>query len=93
MSSLRDSIQLQAVQAAVSGQDGTITIHRLSSVPYAHELRVSPLESVAGLTRVMPDEFIAPTNNDVTDAFLTYLRPLVGTDFPSAARLNAPKVD
>ena len=86
-------VGIKAVQAAVEGHDGTITIHRLSSVPYTHELRVSPLESVAGLTRVMPDEFIAPTNNDVTDAFLTYVRPLVGTDFPTATRLNAPKVD
>ena len=25
--------------------------------------------------------------------FLTYVRPLVGTDFPTATRLNAPKVD
>ena len=45
---------------------------------------------VAGKTKVMSDEMIAPDGNDVTDAFLAYGRPLIGTDMPKASRLRGP---
>ena len=47
-----------------------------------------PLEAVAGKTRVLEDEFIAPSGTDVTEAFKAYLRPLLGTDMPDAFRLR-----
>lgn len=43
----------------------------------------------------MPDEFLAASGTDVTDAFRLYLRPLLGRDMPDAyrLRLNAvPKI-
>jgi hypothetical protein len=36
-------------------------------------------ELVAGKTRTMPDEFIAASGHDVTDAFRMYLCPLLGS--------------
>ena len=47
---------------------------------------------MAGKTRVMEDEFIAPAGNDVTAKFFDYLRPLVGSDLPDVSRLRAGKV-
>jgi 6-phosphofructokinase 1 len=44
---------------------------------------------VAGKTRVMADASIAPSGNDVTPAFLDYLRPLLGSDMPRPARFGA----
>ena len=41
------------------------------------------LAAVAGKTRVMEDEFIAPSGTDVTDAFRLYLRPLLGSRMPT----------
>ena len=38
------------------------------------------------------DEFIHPDGNWVTDAFLAYCRPLLGTDLPSPHRFRAPRV-
>ena len=58
--------------------------HRLYSVDY----ELLPLEAVAGKTRVMEDEFIAPSGTDVTDAFRMYLRPLLGSGMPDAFRLR-----
>lgn len=49
-----------------------------------------PLDQVAAKTRTMPDEFITPEGNDVTDAFRMYLRPLLGSKMPDAYRLRAP---
>ena len=43
---------------------------------------------VAGKTRVMEDEFIAPGGTDVIDAFRMYLRPLLGSGMPDAFRLR-----
>jgi len=47
---------------------------------------------VAAKTRVMADEFIATSGTDVTQAFIGYVRPLVG-DLPNVHRLLAPSVE
>ena len=77
----------KAVQFAMWGaQDGSVAIQRTGfySVDYA----LLPLDAVAGKTRVMEDEFIAASGTDVTDAFRTYLRPLLGSGMPDAFRLR-----
>ncbi len=53
---------------------------------------LQPLETVAGKTRVMEDEFLSSSGADVTEAFRTYLRPLLGSDMPDAYRLRPNKV-
>jgi 6-phosphofructokinase 1 len=53
---------------------------------------LSVLEEIAGKTKVMPDEFIAANSHDVTDKFLLYLRPLLGSGMPEVARLRLNKV-
>ena len=70
--------------------DGSVTIHRTGH--YSVDYRLTPLEQVAGKTRVMPENFINSESNDVTDAFINYARPLLGSDMHYAHRLRAPKV-
>jgi 6-phosphofructokinase 1 len=85
----------KAVQFAVNGdRDGSVAIRRAQGydAAYSAEYVLTPLESVAGKTRVMEDALIADSGNDVTPAFSLYLRPLLGSDMPQAARLQAPKV-
>jgi 6-phosphofructokinase len=79
-----------AKTALVDQQSGTITIHRTGD--YAVEYRVSNLRDVAAKTKHMPDAYINEEGNDVTEAFVTYCAPLLGTDFPKAVNLQAPKV-
>ena len=69
--------------------DGSITIQRTGFYSVNYELR--RLEEIAGKTRVMPDHFINKEGNNVTDAFKYYLSPLVGSNFPVAHRIRAPK--
>ena len=57
----------------------SMTIERVANDPYSAEIKTAKLEEVAGKTRHMPDEFIHESGHDVTDAFLRYARPLVGT--------------
>jgi 6-phosphofructokinase 1 len=83
----------RAVRQALSGDtDCMVTILRLSDDPYRSETGVAPLSEVANVERLMPDEFIAPSGNDVTDAFLKYARPLIGRALPPYARLERHKV-
>ena len=76
----------KAVQFAhFLNRDGTVTIHRTGS--YAVDYRFTDLGEVAGKTRVMDESLLSDSGNDVTDAFLTYARPLAGT-LPTAVRLR-----
>ena len=77
----------KAVQYAMSGaREGSVAIKR--SGDYAVDYELLALEAVAGKTRVMDDAFIAPNGTDVTDAFIRYLRPLLGSGMPDAFRLR-----
>lgn len=81
----------KAVQyASFGGSDGSVAIRRVGD--YAVDYPMIPLETVAGKTRVMEDEFINAQANGVTPAFHDYLRPLIGAAWPEVARLRAPAV-
>ena len=84
----------RAAQFAHNGDgDGSVTLHRTGNGDdYGAEFRLSPLQDVAGKTKVMADEFIAKDGPDVTDAFVDYLRPLLGSGMPEAHRLEAKRV-
>lgn len=99
MGCVSDVDQAEARDAGTQGvrfaneleRDGSVTIHRIGD--YKAEFRLSPLEDVAGKTKVMADHFIAECATDVTPAFLDYLSPLTGSDMISPYRLEAPAVD
>ena len=77
----------KAVQYAMRGdRDGSVAIKRTGS--YAVDYQLLPLEAVAGKTRVMEHELIATDGFGVTDAFVRYLSPLLGSGLPDACRLR-----
>ncbi|WLI88609.1 6-phosphofructokinase [Massilia sp. R2A-15] len=81
----------KAVQYAMWGErDGSVAIRRCGD--YAATYELVALESVAGKTRVMEDELINASGTDVTEAFVRYLRPLLGSGMPDAHRLRAAPV-
>lgn len=82
----------KAVQFALRGtRSGSVAIRRTGD--YAVNYDLIALEAVAGKTRVMEDAFINASGTGVTDAFHAYLRPLLGRDFPQAARLRMNAID
>jgi 6-phosphofructokinase len=81
-----------AVQYAMwDNVDGSVVLRR-PVMNYSVSYDLVPLESVAGKTRVMPDEFINPEGDGVTTAFYNYCRPLIGSSVPEPHRLRAPRV-
>ena len=59
---------------------------------YAVDYVLQPLEAVAAKTRTMDDAFIDAAGTGVTEAFRAYLKPLLGSGLPQAARLRAGAV-
>ncbi len=81
-----------AVAAAAAGTSGQmVRIVREGDRPYRSRTDLVPLEKVANNIRPVPDEYIAQAGNDVTPAYIEYIRPLIGGPLPSYARLaNTP---
>nr|WP_238701352.1 6-phosphofructokinase [Mariprofundus erugo] len=73
-------------QAVATGEPGSVAIRRLASEPYASECFMTPLASVAREATSLKDEYINAEGNDVTQAWLDYVRPLVGA-LPKIGRL------
>ena len=70
-----------SVRCALDGKNGWMSIfRRLSSYPYRMETVATPIMDEILQARQMPPEFIDAENYQVTDAFIDYLKPLVGSD-------------
>lgn len=80
-----------AQYAILHNLDGSVTIHRVGN--YAVDYRLTDIKEIAALTKLMPEEFINAEGNHVTEAFRSYVRPLLGSDLPTAGRLRAPMVE
>ncbi len=80
----------KAAQYAIwHNRDGSVCIRRVGD--YAVEYFLADLKDVARVSTEMPDEFIHADGNGVTEAFKSYVRPLVG-DLPVMKRISAPTV-
>ena len=74
----------QAVSVAVEHGSGYMaTILRKRGSSYRALYDKVPLEAVANSERSFPAAWIAPSRTDVTDEFVDYARPLIGSEWPS----------
>ena len=85
------SCGVEAVRRAVSGEDGVmVTIERDSDEEYRVRYGAAPLSDVAVRAKPMPPWMFSP--GYVSEAFLTYARPLVGELPPYADLSTLPRV-
>lgn len=79
----------EAVKAALEGATGVmIGLERLPGPGYVIRPVRIPIEAVMLTERLMPEEFITPRGNDVTEAFLHWCWPLVGEEPMPHQRAN-----
>lgn len=71
--------------------EGSVAIRRKPGKKYQVAFECVPLKNVAKDTRHMPDAFINKAGNDVTPAFLDYVRPIVGP-LPKTAQFKRVRV-
>ena len=82
-----EALGAAGVEAVLQGKTGVMVgVHRISDDPYVTEIRTTPVADVANKVKLVPREMISEDGFSVTDAALTYLRPLVaGMEKPIAA--------
>ena len=72
-----EALGTAGVEAVLQGKTGVMVgIHRTSDTPYTTEVRTTPVADVANKVKLVPREMISEDGFNVTDAALTYLRPL-----------------
>ncbi len=77
---LQEAIQAGAfaVEAALAGETGKmVTFVRESDTPYALSFSLSDVNEICNAEKKVPLDWITPDGCDVTEAFLTYARPLI----------------
>ena len=73
-----EALGAAGVEAVLQGKTGVMVgVHRTSNAPYTTEIRTTPVADVANKVKLVPREMISEDGFNVTDAALTYLRPLV----------------
>ena len=73
-----EALGAAGVEAVLQGKTGVMVgVHRISDSPYTTEIRTTPVADVANKVKLVPREMISKDGFNVTDAALTYLRPLV----------------
>jgi len=83
----------KAVELAAAGTTGVmVTLERQPGDSYTCGTGTALLNDVAVRAKPMPDEFINAEGNFITEAFLDYLRPLIGP-MPEYVELKSQKVN
>ncbi|NLT41403.1 MAG: 6-phosphofructokinase [Anaerolineae bacterium] len=79
----------EAVRQAIAGVTGKmVTIERVSDDPYRSKFGLADLDKVANAEKLIPEEFLSPAGNDVTEAFVKYAQPLIGGPLPKYSYLK-----
>lgn len=72
-----------AARAALAGETGVMVgLKRISNEPYKCETILIPIAEVMMHERTMPDSYINDRGNDVTQEFVEWCKPLIGTEIP-----------
>jgi len=76
---LRESVMIgkKAVEAAIKGISGHVMIYVRSKTGYKITVSSVPAAEVANKIKHVPDAFITPSGNNVTEKCIEYLRPLI----------------
>ena len=83
----------EAARQAVQGTSGyMVALVREPGETYRCTTGLVPLEEVANVEKLLPDEFINQADNFVTDAFKAYTRPLLGGPLPDYVTLAGYRV-
>lgn len=68
----------KAVEAAAEGKSGVMmTFRRVQNQPYKIEIGCEDIANIANAIRKVPDIYITPEKNNVTDECLEYILPLI----------------
>ncbi|MCL2775192.1 MAG: hypothetical protein FWD71_17865 [Oscillospiraceae bacterium] len=68
----------KAVETAISGRSGVMmTFRRISTTPYKVEIVHEDVNNIANIVKKVPEKYLTPDKNNVTDECLKYIQPLI----------------
>lgn len=80
-----------ACQLALEGKSGLMAaVERISDEPYQVRFTGIPVSSVANQEKKVPEDYINPAGNDVTEKMMAYLRPLIQGEAPVIYKNGIP---
>lgn len=83
---------MKACQCALEGENGMMAaIIRKSDSPYVVEYASVPVNQVSNKEKKVPDHFINEQKNDVTEAMVEYLKPLIQGEVKQEYENGIPK--
>lgn len=78
-----------ALKAIMNGESGKmVAFKRISDAPYQIEPFLVDIDEVMMYERIMPDEYINEKGNGVTETFIKWCRPLIGSELPQMISFN-----
>jgi 6-phosphofructokinase len=83
---MKEAYEVGRTCARIARDDGTGymgTILREPGPAYKVRYDKVPLDVIANSERTFPAQWIAPSRIDVTDEFVAYAKPLIGTEWPT----------
>ncbi len=87
-----EKIGAAAVKKALDGEHGKMMAYvRKSTSPYEIDFTCADIENSANFEKAVPQEFISPSGNDVTELFTDYAYPLIQGEMPVVYEHGIPK--
>jgi len=83
------------VESACDGETGCmIAMERVGGIddPYTITYKAKDVSQIANQIKTVPEEFITPEGNNVTDACLCYLRPMIAGEVPLSYKDGLPRI-
>lgn len=78
-----------ACKAVLNGESGKmVAFQRISDSPYEIEPILVDIDEVMMYERIMPDKYINENSNGVTEEFVQWCRPLIGSELPKMISFN-----
>lgn len=82
-----EAVGRAAVDAARAGESGvTVTLLPRTSADETPRTGLTPLEQTANKEKLVPENWITSSGNNVTDEFCAYVRPLIGKELMEYVR-------
>ena len=73
-----EAIGAAGVRCALSGKTGKVMIfRRVNEMPYSIVIEDADASLIANKEKFLPDKFIVPAGNNITDAAVDYFMPLI----------------
>ncbi len=87
-----EAIGAEGVKCALSGETGKVMVfRRVNEMPYTIVIETTSAANIANNEKFLPDDFITPSGNNISDSALNYFLPLIQGELNVVMEQGIPK--